>query len=130
MAGTLQFELVTPERVVLAGEAQQVIVPGLEGQFTVLAGHAPLISALRPGMIEVAFADARTARVFVKGGVAEVDGEHLTILAERALEEETLDAQTVAAEITAAQAELAAANEDTARLDAASALALLETMRR
>jgi F-type H+-transporting ATPase subunit epsilon len=130
MAGTLRFELVTPERVALSGEAERVVVPGLEGQFTVLSGHAPLISALRPGMIEVGFADAPTARVFVKGGVAEVDGEHLTILAERALEEQALDAQTLSAEIAAAQADLAAANEDTARLAAASALAVLETMRR
>jgi F-type H+-transporting ATPase subunit epsilon len=130
MAGTLHFELVTPECVALSGEASQVVVPGLEGQFTVLPGHAPLVSSLRPGMIEVALTDARSARIFVKGGVAELDGEHVTILAERALEEEKLDAQTVAAELTAAEADLAAANDDTARLAASSAVALLTTMQR
>jgi F-type H+-transporting ATPase subunit epsilon len=130
MPGTFAFELVTPERVALSGEASQVIVPGLEGQFTVLPGHAPLIAALRPGMIAVALADTRTARVFVKGGVAELDGEHLTVLAEHALEEEKLDAQTLAAEIKAAEADLVAASDDTARLAAASALEVLGALRR
>jgi F-type H+-transporting ATPase subunit epsilon len=130
MPGTFTFELMTPERVALSGEASQVIVPGLEGQFTVLPGHAPLIAELRPGIIAVVLADTRTARVFVKRGVAEVDGEHLTVLAERALEEDKLDAQGLAAEITTAEAELSAASDDTARLAAASALEVLGALRR
>jgi F-type H+-transporting ATPase subunit epsilon len=126
---TLSFELVTPERVALSGEASAVVVPGLEGQFTVLPGHAPIISALRPGMVEVALADDKR-RLFVKGGVAEVDGQRLTVLAERALEETALTAETIAAELTVAEAELAAAGDDTARLAAASAIELLGSLRR
>jgi F-type H+-transporting ATPase subunit epsilon len=127
---TLTFELVTPERVTLSGQATQVVVPGLEGQFTVLPGHAPVVSTLRPGMIEVALADAKRARVFVKGGIAEVDGERLTVLAERALEEAALDADTIAAELRGAEADLAAAGDDNARLAAATAIAVLGAMRR
>jgi F-type H+-transporting ATPase subunit epsilon len=126
---TLNFELVTPERVALSGEASAVVVPGLEGQFTVLPGHAPIISALRPGMLEVALADDKR-RLFVTGGVAEVDGQRLTVLAERALEETALTAETIAAELTVAEAQLAAAGDDTARLAAASAIDLLGSLRR
>jgi F-type H+-transporting ATPase subunit epsilon len=126
---TLNFELVTPERVALSGEASAVVVPGLEGQFTVLPGHAPIISALRPGMLEVSLADDKR-RLFVTGGVAEVDGQRLTVLAERALEETALTAETIAAELTVAEAELAAAGDDTARLAAASAIAVLGSLRR
>jgi F-type H+-transporting ATPase subunit epsilon len=124
-AGTLQFELVTPDRVALSGQARQVVVPGLEGQFTVLPGHAPVISTLRPGIVEVVLEGADTRRVFVKGGIFELDGAHLTILAERALEEGAMDAQSLASELEAARAELAAASDDTARLTAASALEVL-----
>jgi F-type H+-transporting ATPase subunit epsilon len=124
-AGTLQFELVTPDRVAVSGQARQVVVPGLEGQFTVLPGHAPVISTLRPGIVEVVLEGAETRRVFVKGGIVELDGAHLTILAERALEEGAMDAQSLASELEAARAELAAASDDTARLTAASALEVL-----
>jgi F-type H+-transporting ATPase subunit epsilon len=120
----LHFELVTPERVALSGEARQVVVPGLEGRFTVLPGHAPVISTLRPGMVEVALEGADRRRFFVKGGIVELDGVQLTILAERVLEEEAMDAQRRAAELEAARAEFAAASDDTARLAAASALEL------
>ena len=59
MAGTFKFELVTPERMALSEDVGQVVVPGVEGDFTVLPGHAPVISALRPGIIDVTLPDAR-----------------------------------------------------------------------
>ena len=122
MAGTFKFELVTPERMALSQDAAQVVVPGVEGDFTVLAGHAPVISALRPGIIDVTLPDASKTRIFVKGGFAEVDAGHLTVLAERALDVEAMDAATVAAELETAQADLASATDDAARLAAASAV--------
>ena len=128
MAGTLKFELVTPERMALSEDAAQAVVPGIEGEFTVLPGHAPVISALRPGVVEVALPDASKTRIFVKGGFAEVDADHLTVLAERALPVDQMDAGTLAAEIEAAEAELAAAADDTARLAAAAAVASLKAM--
>jgi len=126
----VQFELVTPDRVALSGQARQVVVPGLEGRFTVLSGHAPVISALRPGIVEVVLEGADKRRLFVKGGIVELDGAHLTILAERALEEGAMDAQSLAAELEAARSELAAALDDTARLAAASPLEVLGAQRR
>jgi len=130
MAGSFKFELVIPERMALSGEAAQVVVPGVEGEFTVLPGHAPVLSALRPGVIEVHLADARTRRIFVKGGIAELEGDRLTVLAERALDEEAMDAATITAEIEAAEAELAAASDDAARHAAATALERLRALRR
>jgi F-type H+-transporting ATPase subunit epsilon len=130
MAGTFKFELVTPERMALSQDATQVVVPGLEGDFAVLPGHAPVISALRPGVVVVTLPDASRTRIFVKGGFAEVDPQHLTVLAERALDVEAMDAGTIAAELAAAEAELAAAGDDTARLAATSALDQLRALQR
>jgi F-type H+-transporting ATPase subunit epsilon len=130
MAGTFKFELVTPERMTLSQDAAQVVVPGVEGDFTVLAGHAPVISALRPGIIDVTLPDASKTRIFVKGGFAEVDAGHLTVLAERALDVEAMDAATIAAELETAQADLAAATDDAGRLAAASAVERLRGLGR
>ena len=130
MADTFKFELITPERMLFSENAAQVLVPGFEGEFTVLPGHAPVISALRPGVIDAALADARKVRVFVKGGLAEVDHDRVTVLAERAIPVEAMDAATVAAELESAEAELAAANDDTARLAASAAVDRLRAMGR
>ena len=130
MAGTLKFELVTPERMALSEDAAQVVVPGVEGDFTVLPGHAPVISALRPGVIEVSLPDSSKTRIFVKGGFAEIDGDHLTVLAERAIDVAAMDAATIAAELQTAEADLAAATDDAARLSASSAVEQLRTLGR
>jgi F-type H+-transporting ATPase subunit epsilon len=130
MADTFKFELVTPERMLLSQDAARVVVPGMEGQFTVLPGHAPVISALRPGMIDIALADTRTMRVFVKGGFAEVDPGSVTVLAERAWDIESMDQATIAAELQAAEADLAAAPSDAARLAATSAVDQLKALQR
>ncbi len=130
MAGTFKFELVTPERMLLSEDAAQVVVPGVEGEFTVLAGHAPVIAALRPGVVNATLADARTIRVFVKGGFAEVDADRLIVLAERAADVADLDTAGIAAELQTAEAELAAATSDAARLAATSAVQSLRALQR
>jgi F-type H+-transporting ATPase subunit epsilon len=130
MADTFKFELVTPERMALSEDAAQVVVPGVEGEFTVLPGHAPVISALRPGIIDVTLPDASKTRIFVKGGFAEVDADHLTVLAERALDVEAMDAAAIAAELETAEADLASAPDDAARLAAASAVDRLRALGR
>jgi F-type H+-transporting ATPase subunit epsilon len=111
MASTFTFELVTPERVLLSGPAEQVVVPGSEGDFAVLAGHAPVISTLRPGVIEITLPQGRQ-RIFVKKGVAEADPERLTVLAQTAVAVEDLDAGRLAAELKTAEAEVAEAKDD------------------
>jgi F-type H+-transporting ATPase subunit epsilon len=130
MADTFKFDLVTPERMALSEDVSQVVVPGVEGEFTVLPGHAPVISALRPGVLEVALPDASKTRIFVKGGFAEVDAGHLTVLAERALPVDEMDAGVIATELETAEAELAAARDDASRLAAASAVERLTALRR
>jgi F-type H+-transporting ATPase subunit epsilon len=130
MAGTFKFELVTPERMLLSEDAAQVVVPGVEGEFTVLAGHAPVVSALRPGVVDATLSDSRTVRVFVKGGFAEVDAERLIVLAERAFDVGAIDDSGISAELQTAEAELAAATTDSARLAAASAVEQLRALQR
>jgi F-type H+-transporting ATPase subunit epsilon len=128
MAGTFKFELVTPERMALSQDATQVLVPGMEGEFTVLPGHAPVISALRPGVIEVVEPDATRTRIYVKGGFAEVDADRLTVLAERALDVAAMGPDLIARELESAEADLAAAADDASRLAAASAVERLRTL--
>ncbi len=128
MADTFKFELITPDRRLLSEDAAQVLVPGFEGDFTVLPGHAPVISALRPGVVDAALADARKVRVFVKGGLVEADADRLTVLAERAIPVESMDAATIEAELQTAEAELAEAGDDAARLVAATAVEQLKAM--
>ena len=72
MAGTFKFELVSPERILLSVDADQVVVPGADGDFAVLAGHAPVIATLRPGVLGVTAGGTRK-RLFVKSGFCEVD---------------------------------------------------------
>jgi F-type H+-transporting ATPase subunit epsilon len=129
MAGTFKFELVTPERMVVSEEAAQVVVPGTEGAFTVLPGHAPVISALRPGVIDATLGDGRSVRAFVKSGFAEVDADRLVILAERALNVEKMDASTISEELEAAESEFSAASGDAERMAAAHAIEQLKSLR-
>ncbi|RUP00130.1 F0F1 ATP synthase subunit epsilon [Hyphomicrobium sp.] len=114
MAGTFRFELVSPERVLMTIDADQVVVPGSDGDFTVLAGHVPVISTLRPGVLDVAAAGIRK-RLFVKSGFADVDPSRLTVLAEKAYDVDELSAATIAQELKTAEAELAAAKDDEAK---------------
>lgn len=114
MAGTFRFELVSPERVLLSVDADQVVVPGDDGDFAVLAGHAPVISTLRPGVLDVT-AGSVHKRLFVKSGFVEVDPSRLTVLAESAYDLDDISAATMAEELKTAEAELAAAKDDSAK---------------
>jgi F-type H+-transporting ATPase subunit epsilon len=85
MAEKIKFELVAPERLLIDEPVDMVVVPGVEGDFGVLARHAPLIAAVRPGVINVHNDGAVTQRIFIGGGYAEVTGERCTVLADEAL---------------------------------------------
>ena len=98
MTDRLKFELVSPERLLLSEEASMVTVPGTEGEFGVLADHAPFMTALRPGMIEVEN-ESGGHRIFVWGGFAEVNEQGLTILAEDAQKMEDVDMDAMAQRI-------------------------------
>jgi F-type H+-transporting ATPase subunit epsilon len=128
MAGTFTFELVSPERILLATEdAEQVQLPGAEGDFTVLAGHAPVISTLRPGLLDVVMTSGKK-RMFVKGGFVEVDPKHVTVLAQTAIEAAEMTHDRYATELRAAEADLSAANDDDSRLMAQSAIEALKQL--
>jgi F-type H+-transporting ATPase subunit epsilon len=127
MAAAFNFELVTPERLLLAAQAEQVVVPGAEGDFAVLAGHAPVVSTLRPGILEITVSDGKQ-RVFVKKGVAEADPTRLTVLAQTAVALEDLTPAMIEAELKSAEAERAEANDDQARLMADTLVDLLKRL--
>jgi F-type H+-transporting ATPase subunit epsilon len=114
MAGTFKFELVSPEHMLMSADAEAVVVSGTDGDFTVLAGHAPVISMLRPGIIDVT-TEGKKSRMFVKSGFAEVDPERLTILADTAYNVEEMSASLIAEELAAAEEALAGATDDDAK---------------
>lgn len=91
MADKVEFELVSPEKLLNAQSVDMVVVPGSEGDFGVLPGHAPMISTVRPGVIEVYENDKVIDRVFVAGGFAEVTESRVTVLAEEALPLASID---------------------------------------
>src|ERR1051325_812088 len=98
---TFHFDLVSPEKLLFAGEVDQVDVPGTEGYFGVLAGHAPTVSALRPGVMTVTVG-GRQQRMVVLGGFAEVSAEgKLTVLADLADSVEDFDRDKLSERITA-----------------------------
>lgn len=112
---TLTFELVAPERLIVSRPVGMVTVPGEEGDFGVLAGHAPMVSTLRTGVIEIQDDGAVTDRIFVAGGFAEVSPERCTVLAEEAVPLKELDRAKVEAEIKAYRDELVVAAEEAER---------------
>lgn len=128
MAQTFTFELVSPEKVVLSGEAEQVILPGSEGDMTVLSGHVPLISTLRPGVIDVVLRGT-TSRVFVRQAFAQVDPERVTVLAEKAYDVAELTGATLSAELSRAEEELQSAADDEARRVANQAIDTLTRLK-
>jgi F-type H+-transporting ATPase subunit epsilon len=95
---TFHFDLVSPEKLIFSGEVNQVDLPGSEGDFGVLAGHAPLVSTLRPGVLVIR--DERgELPVVVNGGFAEVGPNGLTVLAEMAVPREDFDVGVLAGQI-------------------------------
>src|SRR5690348_17948284 len=99
MADKVQFELVSPEKLLLSEAVAMVVVPGGDGNFGVLAGHSLLISTVRPGVIDVYEGQSVTQRIFVAGGFAEVTPERCTVLADEAVPVEQLDAAVSEAQI-------------------------------
>ncbi len=121
------FELVSPTRLVHSGEVEEVIVPGLEGEFGVFANHAPFVSSLRPGILTIKTAGGEK-RLYVRDGFAEVNPKGLTVLAEVAIPVEDVDAAAMAREIEAAEQALAEAKEGPARDKAAERVDQLKTV--
>ena len=102
---TFHFDLVSPEKLAFSGEVDQVDIPGLEGDFGVLAGHAPVIAAMRPGILTI-FAGGKKEKIIVVGDLAEVSDRGLTVLTDVATSLEELDRTQLADAIAGMEAKL------------------------
>lgn len=100
---TFNFELVSPERVLFSGEVDAVVLPASEGDMTVLAGHAPTMTALKTGFLVITSNPGNGRRVLVRGGFADINQNGLTVLAERALPAEELTQEILDKEILQAE---------------------------
>ena len=126
------FELVSPERLLVPPDADTVVVPGEEGDFGVLPGHALFMSSLRSGVVEIHDAGAITDRVFVAGGFAEVTPKRCTVLAEEAISLGDVDRGSADARLKDAEQAISDASDDDERAKAEAArdvaLALIEAL--
>ena len=130
---SVQFELVTPERLLASRPVEMVVVPGSEGNFGVLPGHAPLIATIRPGTVDLYENRAVTQRIFVVGGIAEVTPERCTVLADEAVPVGEIDRAAAETEAKEAENQHAALKDQAARAtgdDKSEALAQLRAAAR
>ena len=111
MAQKIAFDLVSPERLLLSVQADMVTVPGAEGYMGIMAGHSPLVSTLRAGMIDVLI-DGKDDRYFIRGGFAEISPAKITVLAEEAIPMTELDLAVLDQRIADAQEDEIAAKTD------------------
>ena len=128
MADAVQFELVSPERLVLSAAVDMVVVPGAEGDFGVLPGHAPLVSNVRPGVISIYNDRAIEARVFVAGGFAEVSDSRLTVLTEDAVALDDIDRAGADARLAQAREAVDDARDDRATEEAEKQVVVAEAL--
>ena len=119
MADKVQFELVSPEKLLLSVAVEMVVVPGAEGYFGVLPGHALFISGVRPGVIDVYAGGEVTERLFVSGGFAEVTPERCTVLADEAMPLSALDRGAAESELKTAEAEIASIEDRIGKMQGA-----------
>ena len=129
MADKIHFDLVSPEQMLLSEDVTMVTLPGTEGYFGVLAGHAPVISTLRPGVIEVKDGESGDLRLFVRGGFAEVDPEKIVVLAEEAVLLDDFDIEALESRIRNTEEELTVAKTDADRARVAETLDYLRQLR-
>ena len=129
MADTFTFELVSPEKLLISEAVESVLVPGAEGDFQVLANHAPVLSTLRPGLLDVVLPGGKERRIFVRGGFAEAGPDSLTVLAQTAIDSADLNKAALAQEIKEAEEDVTDAKDDAARDKAQGNLDRLKLVR-
>ncbi len=112
MTDAFKFELVSPERLLISADVEQVLVPGAEGDMTVLAHHAPVLTTLRPGLLEIGFPGGKSQHFFIRGGFAEVSPAGLTVLAETAIDLDELKADQLTQAIQDAEEDVGDAVDD------------------
>ena len=126
MSENVEFELVSPERLLISEAVEMVVVPGSEGDFGVLAGHSATISSIRPGVIAIFENGAVTSRIFVSGGFAEVTPERCTVLADDAVPVGEIDQGELEKSIADLRDDVGAASGDDVKSAAEKSLAIAE----
>jgi len=126
---TFQFELVSPDQLLYSAEVESVVVPGTEGEFTVLANHAPLVTSLRNGGVILVSGEQPSREFAVFGGVAEVTNSSLTILAERTTPLREVTVEALDQDILTAQTYLEGAHSDDEKRVLGERIAQLEEFR-
>lgn len=129
MADTFTFELVSPEQLLISEDVESVLVPGSEGDFQVLPNHAPVLSTLRPGLLDVVLPGGKERRIFVRSGFAEVGPDSLTVLAQNAIDSADLNKSVLAQEIKDAEEDVNDAKDDQSRDKAQDILDRLKLVR-
>ena len=128
MADNFNFELVSPERLLLSEQVSEVVIPATEGEMTVMANHAPTMTTIKPGVVTVKFADGRKDRYVVFGGFADIIPTGCTLLAESAVHVDDFNRDDIVRRIEAARAELAHAKSDDQKYGIETYLAELTTL--
>ncbi|AWM26766.1 F0F1 ATP synthase subunit epsilon [Sinorhizobium fredii] len=112
MADSFNFELVSPERLLLSAQVTEVVIPATEGEMTVMANHAPTMTTIKPGVVTVKTADGKSERFAVFGGFADILPTGCTLLAESAVHVDELDRTVLENRIGEARAELEGAIDE------------------
>ncbi len=123
MAEALQFDLVSPERLLMSEPVESVTVPGADGYFTVLINHAPFMTTLKPGVVDVHSESGDVQRIYVRGGFADVSSTGLTLLAEEAITLADVDADDLAQTIQNVREDIADTDDAEKKAKAESQLA-------
>jgi F-type H+-transporting ATPase subunit epsilon len=129
MPDPMKFDLVSPERQLLSAEVEYVVVPGTEGEMTVMAHHAPVMTALKAGLVKVRLANGQDDGYVVFGGFADITPQGCTLLAEEAVRVADLDAADLDRKIADAREDVADAKDDLTRARAAEELEHLVTLK-
>ena len=128
MNDKVDFELVSPEKLLMSTQASMVVIPGTEGDFGILAGHTDIISNIRVGIVDVYTDEIIDKRVFVSGGVAEVSEDRCTILADEAIVLEEMDKKTAEGRLSEAKKLLDESKDEAARVTAERQVAIAQTL--
>ena len=129
MADSFQFELVSPERLLVSEAATAILAPGTDGYMTVMAGHAPLMTTLKPGVVVVTTAGGADRRFYVRGGFADITNASMIVLAEHAMPVEEMDSAALDRQIKDAEEDVADAKTPEARSKAEQQLSALKDAR-
>ena len=128
MAQSFKFELVSPERLLISAQVEAVVIPATEGEMTVMANHAPVMTTIKPGVVSITVAGGKVDRYVVFGGFADILPEGCTLLAESAIHVDEIDRDDIARRIQAAREDVNDSIDHHARTRAEEYLGQLTTL--